>query len=179
MAFDEAVEHTLEREGVFSDDPADLGGATKYGITEATARAYGYEGPMQGLPKAVAVRIYKSQYWDALRLDDVAAVSEALAEKLFDMAVNVGVGRAAKWLQCGLNVLNREEALYADLSVDGDVEAITLGALQALEHVRGARGMTVLYRIMNGLQVAHYVTISEQRPTNERFTFGWVLRRTT
>ncbi|KKM08171.1 hypothetical protein LCGC14_1726580, partial [marine sediment metagenome] len=48
-AFDSATKHTLGIEGDFSDDPADSGGATKWGITESVARAFGYSGRMQNM----------------------------------------------------------------------------------------------------------------------------------
>ena len=68
--FERAVEKTLKLEGGFVNDPDDPGGATKYGITEATARAHGYTGDMRELPLDVAREIYKKSYWDIARLDE-------------------------------------------------------------------------------------------------------------
>lgn len=49
--FEEALKHTLGIEGEYSDHPSDSGGKTRYGITEAKARAWGYDGPMSARPR--------------------------------------------------------------------------------------------------------------------------------
>ena len=41
MNFDQAFNTLLKHEGGFSDHPADPGGKTRYGITEAVAREVG------------------------------------------------------------------------------------------------------------------------------------------
>ena len=53
------LDELVEREGGFVDHPADRGGATRYGITEAVARAHGYRGAMRQLPRAEALNIYR------------------------------------------------------------------------------------------------------------------------
>ena len=40
------IDDLIEREGGFVNHPADRGGATCFGITEAVARAHGYSGAM-------------------------------------------------------------------------------------------------------------------------------------
>ncbi|MEN9903419.1 MAG: Bordetella virus, partial [Pseudomonadota bacterium] len=67
-AFDAAIADLLGIEGGFSDDPADSGGATRYGITEAVARRHGYTGPMREMPSDLARAIYRADYWDAQQL---------------------------------------------------------------------------------------------------------------
>ena len=62
MNFDAALGQVLLHEGEFSDDPHDLGGATRYGITEAVAREVGYRGDMREFPLDVAKRIYRERY---------------------------------------------------------------------------------------------------------------------
>ena len=58
MNFDTAFAKLLGHEGDFSDHPADPGGATRFGITEAVAREVGYRGDMRELPVDLAKRIY-------------------------------------------------------------------------------------------------------------------------
>ena len=41
MDVDELIDELIEREGGFVSHPADRGGPTRYGITEAVARAHG------------------------------------------------------------------------------------------------------------------------------------------
>ena len=89
-------------EGDYSDDPRDAGGKTRYGITEAVARANGYIGPMYALPLDVAGEIYRSDYWDACRCDDLPW---PLALYVFDSAVNQGVQPAIKMLQRALDTV--------------------------------------------------------------------------
>lgn len=56
------IEDVIDREGGYVDHPADRGGATRYGITQAVARAEGYTGAMRDLPRALAARIYRRHY---------------------------------------------------------------------------------------------------------------------
>jgi lysozyme family protein len=176
-AFDRAFDHTIGLEGVFVDDPSDSGGATRFGITERVARANGYDGPMESLPLDVAKQIARAQYWDTLRLDAVAELSPALASELFDTAYNMGIARAGKFLQEALNAMNREGSDYPDVTVDGLVGPLTTAALRAYVAIRGIQGTTVLLRALNCLQGAAYIELSQRRPKDERFVFGWLLNR--
>jgi lysozyme family protein len=40
------IDALIDREGGYVNHPADRGGPTRYGITEAVARAHGYAGAM-------------------------------------------------------------------------------------------------------------------------------------
>lgn len=174
---EKALQRTLGVEGGDSNDPDDHGGATRYGVTEAVARAFGYTGAMAGLPWSTAVAIYKANYWDRLSLDSVALVSESVALEVFDTAINCGVGTEGKFLQRALNALNNGGSAYPDLAVDGAVGSATVKALAAFLSKRGAEGEQVLLAALNGLQAVHYIEISEKDPSQERFTWGWLLKR--
>lgn len=177
--FEEAVKRTLliEGDGGGKAVPGDRGGATRWGITEAVARGFGYAGPMSELSRDAAVAIYKALYWDKLKLSGVAYFSPRIAYELFDSAVNIGTEVVAKWLQRCLNALNNEAKLYPDMAVDGVVGQETLTNLRLYFEARKELGEKVLHAALNGLQTAHYIGISEGRPTNERFTFGWIAER--
>src|SRR5215510_5557867 len=99
---DELIDALIEREGGFSDHPADGGGPTCFGITEAVARAHGYAGPMRQLPRAEAARIYERLYWLRPRFDEVAKRSSRAAAELFDTGANMGPTVAATFLQRAL-----------------------------------------------------------------------------
>lgn len=101
MDFDAAFDRLLGHEGEFSDHPDDPGGATRWGVTQRVARANGYEGDMRAFPAEQAKAIYRRQYWDAVRADDLPP---ALRYAVFDAAVNSGVAQAAKWLQRAVGV---------------------------------------------------------------------------
>lgn len=178
MSFQNALAATLKAEGKYSNDPADSGGPTKYGITQAVARRFGYAGQMQEYPQEEAERVYKLQYWDTLQLDEVDAISEDIAQELFDTGVNMGIGRAGMFLQRSLNVLNREQADYPDLTVDGIVGPATIQSLRSFIARRKAQGELVLMRALDGLQRATYIEIAERNKTQESFVFGWLLQRT-
>lgn len=48
---DQMIDALIDREGDYVNHPADRGGPTRFGITEAVARAHGYAGPMALLPR--------------------------------------------------------------------------------------------------------------------------------
>jgi len=174
---EKTINKIIEIEGGYVNDPDDSGGETKFGITKATARSYGYSGDMKDLPRSLAFAIYENRYWDALMLDEIEHLSVKIADEVADTAVNLGVGRAAEFLQRSLNVLNDRERYYNDLVVDGDVGRKTIAALKSYLRVRAVQGETVLYRMLNSLQGSFYVGLGERREKDERFMFGWFLNR--
>jgi lysozyme family protein len=52
---DQLIDELIAREGDFVDHPADIGGPTRWGITQAVARRHGYTGEMHALPRHMAV----------------------------------------------------------------------------------------------------------------------------
>ncbi len=95
-----AVQRVLADEGGDSSNPADAGGATRFGIS---ARAHpGVD--IATLTRDAAVKIYWDEWW--LRFG-FAQLPAAVAAKTFDLAVNMGAGNAIECLQralrsCGL-----------------------------------------------------------------------------
>ncbi|PAM44525.1 hypothetical protein CEJ64_20235, partial [Acinetobacter baumannii] len=63
MNMEQYLDELLKREGGDVNNPADRGGATKYGITQAVARTSGFKGNMKDLPLEVAKAIYRKNYW--------------------------------------------------------------------------------------------------------------------
>ena len=177
MNIDDLINAVIAREGGFGDHPADRGGATRWGITEAVARADGWSGPMRDLPRDRAVAIYRRLYWSRPRLDVVAALAPSLAAELFDTAVNMGPAVAIGFFQRALTALNRGGGDYADIAVDGRVGPDTLAALDAFLRRRGRSGEGVLVRAVEALQGERYLTLAERRPANEAFLYGWLARR--
>jgi lysozyme family protein len=66
---DALVDGLIEREGGYVNHPADKGGPTCFGITEAVARAHGYADAMRSLPRMEAAAIYRRLYWLRPRFD--------------------------------------------------------------------------------------------------------------
>lgn len=164
-------------EGGYSDRASDSGGKTKYGITEAVARAHGYKGKMEDLPYDVARAIAKKSYWDVLSLDAVSGFSPAIAHELFDTGYNMGVEVSARFLQRSLNVLNMGAKFYADIKVDGQVGPKTVEALKEYLRHRPHDGEKVMLEALNALQGARYIDIAEHRPKDEDYVFGWFRNR--
>ena len=162
--------HVVGEEGNYTNDPNDRGGETIFGITIADARAYGYNGPMAEMPLSIAQSIYKKNYWDALNLD--AVTNQAIAGRLFDDAVNQGVPTAARFLQEGLNLLNRNGDSWPQIAEDGIIGPATLGILNDLSAVDGA----YLLKTLNGLQFSRYVSIILGDATQKKFFRGWINR---
>jgi len=171
------INNIIDTEGGYVNDPNDSGGKTNWGITKRVARANGYKGSMKKLPRKVAFDIYVRKYWDALTLDNIQILSESIAEEVADTAVNMGVGTSGRFLQRSLNVLNGRGKDYPDIRVDGKVGRKTIRSLKAYLKNRGAEGEKVLLRMLNALQGARYVKLSERYEKNEDFQYGWFLNR--
>ncbi|MBZ6377395.1 hypothetical protein B5C34_05150 [Pacificimonas flava] len=171
------IDGVIERERGFVDHPDDPGGATKYGITERNARLDGYEGDMRDLPRSRAHDIYYRKYVVAPGFDRLLEIMPRVCAEVVDSGVNAGPGRSARWLQQGLNLLNRKGRDFADLVVDGDIGPKTRAALAELKARRGAAAEELLVRTLDGLQFRHYAEITERDPGFESFFVGWILHR--
>jgi lysozyme family protein len=177
MDVDELIDEVIGREGGYSNHPADRGGATRWGVTEAVARAHGYAGDMRAYPRADAVAVYRRIYWLRPGFDRVAEHAPAFAAELFDTGVNMGPEVAAGFLQRALNALNRGASDYGDIPVDRRIGDATVAALKGFVARRGASGETVLLKAIEALQGERYLRLAEQRPANEAFLYGWLANR--
>lgn len=172
MSLANALSKTLAHEGGYSDHPHDRGGPTNYGITEAVAREHGYNGAMRDMPIEAAKLIYEVSYWNRIQGDHIDAVNEALAEKLFDIAVNSGVGTAGKLLQRAINVLQRQGP---PIAVDGVIGGGTLTALRRMPK----QDLPLLVATVRYLQAARYIAIAEADASQKIFIRGWLSRVTS
>ena len=171
------IDEVIKREGGYSNHPADRGGATRFGVTQAVARQQGYMGDMRSLPRALAETIYRRLYWDKPGYAFVAEVAPTVATELFDSAVNMGPTTATGFLQRALNALNRNQKDYPDLKVDRLIGAKTLKALAAFMALRGKSGERTLVKAIEALQGERYLALAEARPANEAFLYGWLANR--
>ena len=92
---------TARWEGGWSDHPADPGGKTMYGITEAVYHAWlrtkgRATRPVRGITKAEALEIYRDRYWNPTAARYRLKPGVDLAT--YDAGVNAGVARAIQWL---------------------------------------------------------------------------------
>lgn len=137
--FEKAFTHTLGLEGKYSNNPHDTGGETMWGITKRLAVHYGYSASMRDIPIEVAKQIYKVEFWDKLRLNEVSKMSPDLAIEMFDTAVNMGNAVSVMFLQTCLNSFNRQGKLYADIKEDGAIIGKTI--IDTLHKYYATRGV--------------------------------------
>jgi lysozyme family protein len=143
----------LKHEGCeYSDDSDDPGKATKFGISQAQYPHL----DIQHLMLEEAVAIYVRDYWDPLRCSEISDVR--LRWKVFDIAVNQGVVRAAMFLQRAAGVV-----------VDG------LVGNQTLETVNRLDPKDLILKL-TWEQQNRYASIVQARPVMVKFLRGWITR---
>jgi lysozyme family protein len=177
MDINTLIDEVIGREGGYSNHPADRGGATRWGITEAVARAHGYRGDMRSFPREDAVALYIRIYWTRPGFDTVNALAPDVAAELFDTGVNMGPGVAVSFLQRALNALNRGASDYADIVPGVRIDDATVDALTAYLRKRSPHGEAVLMKALEALQGERYLDLAERRPANEAFLYGWLANR--
>ena len=174
---DQVIDEIIEREGGerYSNRAEDLGGPTRWGVTQSTARQFGYQGDMRVYPRSEALRVYQAM-WQQMRLNVIESQDADLASYMMDYGVNSGPGNAAMALQRLLTVLNDRARLYPDIKPDGAIGPATLAALDAYCKARGASGKRVLAESLNALRIAHCVQLAERSEVQEANLFGWLNR---
>lgn len=153
--FDRSLSAVLKHEGGYVDHPNDPGGATNLGITIGTLSGWlgrkATKAEVKALTVDKAAPIYRKNYWDAVRGDDMPA---GLDYALFDYAVNSGPSRAVITLQTILGV-----------APDGKMGPITLAAA----------GKFGAANLVNELCV-HRLAFLERLSTWPTFGKGWASR---
>lgn len=156
-SFEVAIPVIMSEEGGYSHNPADPGGETKYGISH---RSYPNV-DIATLTLQQAEDIIKANYW---RFDDIN--DQAIATKLLDMSVNLGLSEAVRLLQMALNDLG------SHLAVDG------VFGLNSYSTCNGSDPVAV-HRELQTHQQSYYVTLVAQNPTLFTFLHGWLKRANT
>lgn len=159
-AFDAALTEILRHEGGFVNHPRDPGGMTNLGITRKTLEGWlgrsVTEAEMRALTPETVAPIYRQNYWDALRCDDLPP---ALALCVFDFGVNAGPKRAARMLQGLLGV-----------AIDGQVGPVTTAAAKSVAAAKG--GAAGLVKAYQDSRRTYYRGL----PTFGTFGKGWLRR---
>jgi len=112
--FDRAFYLLMESDGGYSEDPLDPGGETNFGISK---RAYPKE-DIQFLTMERAKEIYKRDYWDAIRADELPYPINIL---IFDAAVNQGKKAAVRMPQEALKI--KQDGVIGQQTIKAAVEA--------------------------------------------------------
>lgn len=177
--FGSVIDKIIDAEQGYVNHPSDKGGPTKYGITEAVARANGYYGSMIDMPRYVAENIYLSRYIEVPRFDELYAIAPSVATEVIDTGVNMGPSRAAEFLQRWMNAFNKNGSGYGDLFVDGRLGPLTFDALKRYVAFRNDAGVKVLVNALNCSQGARYLAITEADKSQRDFVYGWMANRVT
>ena len=163
MRFSDLLHHTLKREGGYSDDPMDPGGATNYGVTQKVYDAWREDKHL--VPRTVrqitpdeVTSIYEERYWEGVRGDELLLEDANCALQVFDMAVNAGVTRAIKLFQ---RALHQTE--------DGVLGFNTMSAFRAADK-------SVLRDAYAAERSRFYRNLVAQKPQLGKFLPGWLKR---
>lgn len=165
-AFDACLRFVLRWEGGYVCDPADRGGATNQGVTQAVydewrTRKHYDRRSVAEIEAGEVMQIYLEQYWRPMRCP---AVGDQMGLILFDSAVQHGVRRAIEWLQ---------EVVGA--AVDGSFGPQTMQAFDDYEACHGTCSLAGEYLRR---RERFYREIVERNPSQQKFLRGWLNRLT-
>jgi len=179
--FERALVFVLKHEGGLSNDPADPGGITNFGISLRFLRAEGLldldhdglaDGDVDGdgdvdaddirtMPRERAAQLYRSRWWD--RHGYARIIDPAIAIKTFDLAVNMGPGPAHRCLQRAVR------ACWFPVSDDGVLGPKSISAVNAAD----ARS---LIAALKSEAAGFYRGLVLARPPLGTFEKGWLNR---
>ena len=161
--WDKSFDMVIAHEGGFTNDERDPGnklpdgrkGSTMWGCTQTNWEKYiGHEvtqDDMKALKKEDVKPLYKRDYWDAIRGDDLPA---GVDYAVFDFAINAGPAAARKMIQKALGV-----------TADGSIGPATMKAIQ------DAEGKDLLEKFSHSKE-AFYKSLS----TFPTYGKGWLKR---
>jgi lysozyme family protein len=169
--FEPAVQNTLLWEGGYSNNPADSGGETYRGISRnnwPNWNGWGYVDIERTEPNFPAnldqnlglqgnvIDFYRQNYW---QYD--AITSQAVANKIFDLAVNVGQVHAIKIVQGAVEVKQ-----------DGILGPNTIAAINNYSPTPNG---SLLY-VISGAAISYHNQIVNIHPQDAVFLAGWIRR---
>lgn len=186
--FEQAFNITMGHEGGYANDKDDKGGETYRGVArnhwpnwkgwKIIDKVTANNLPLSELNKQLAKdsllqsyvkEFYKQSFWDVNKLDLVKY--QSIANELFDTGVNMGTKKAALMLQEALNLCNKNQQIYIDIAVDGQI-----GELETLPILNNKANEKAIYNTLNMLQGERYLEIMRSNKTQEKFFPGWLKR---
>lgn len=177
--FDKAIKTVLKHEGGYVDDPADPGGATNYGVSIRYLKQRGDldgDGVLDGdldmdgdidvddiknMTEEQAKDLYRSGFWDKNKIGEIDEY--IIAERVFDMCVNMGPRQAGKIVQRACNYFGK------GLIVDGIMGPATFKAVNSCK-------AEALIREIRFNHAKFYLDLIEKKPTLAKFKNGWLRR---
>ena len=173
---------TLSNEGGFSNDPDDSGGMTLFGIARNKNPKWGgwpevdkiikinnfnkndsdhWDDIARACKKIKSVEeFYRSNFWNEMKGEEIFV--NVVAQSIFDYGVNAGMGPSIKCLQKVLKT-----------TVDGDFGPTTLATLNTYTMNNPLFKFHLEFTLR---KVDRYVKIVGNKPSNEKYIFGWTSR---
>lgn len=173
-----AYRKTSAAEGGLVNHPSDPGGLTYKGITIRDHKDWpGWKYVDQKAMKvtnqaAIDIeheKLFKKLYWDTFNGD--AIKSQAIADEIFDTGINMGTGIAEIFVQRALNVANKNQTLFPNLKIDGQIGPKTISFLNSHPNPQ------LILKCLNILQGARYIALCESNEKLEDFIAGWINHR--
>jgi lysozyme family protein len=169
-AFDFVMAHEdPHRTGKVTED---AGGRTRFGIAQKfhpeLPEAF-FTGPAEDALKQ-AEEIMRGDYWRPMRLDEIN--NQNVANKLFDMAVNMGVHQAGVYAQRAANGIIQARGAQppsAALVEDGVIGEKSLAAVNALDPI-------AYYQLLCDFCRQHYIHVASNNPAQAANLQGWLKR---
>lgn len=164
---DQMIDDILAREGGFVNHPADRGGPTNFGVTQATLTSWrGREATIddvRSLTMDEARDIYRTRYYVGPKIDRLPSLIQPL---VFDMSINHGPGTAIKLLQRVLN----ERGITCE--VDGGIGDETIRCAQTAVDQFGED----LINFLVDKRIQFYHQIVDKNSSQSVFLNGWLNR---
>ena len=169
--FQFAVRVVLEHEGGLTDDKADPGGISKYGISLKFIRSEHLcidsdckddANEIINLTQKQADSIYFEYFWSKFHFNQIE--NEIIATKAFDMAVNSGPSESILLLKKALN-----KVISEPVSLDYTLDEETVDIINNVDCDR-------LHRAMIAVEKDFYSKIIKEHPQFVIFRDGWMAR---
>jgi lysozyme family protein len=158
-AIQNAITKILDEEAGYENDPADRGGETNFGITQATADKLGV-GDVKNLTIDTATDAYRKLFaqWGLLGMSDVNTF-----DLLVDCCTNHGPTNSIRWLQRALGIAD----------ADGIYGPVTQTAID------NATDWSIIFANILSARIVFYGRIVQQDATQIKFIAGWLVRATS
>ncbi len=169
--FTKAYELMIVNEGGYVNDPDDPGGETYKGVArkifskwdgwpkiDLLKRQPGFPGNLDKdteLQQSVE-DFYQVQFWN--RISGSLISEQAVANSIFDFAVNAGVGTSGSLAQ-----------VVVGTPADGVIGDITVGEINKCDVAFFLSSFALA-------KIARYVHIVKKRPASRKYFYGWVCR---
>lgn len=161
----------MNNEGGLSNDPADSGGLTNFGLTlkfledrriDVNGDKLIDEKDIYALTLPIAKKIYYMQYW--LEFQYYRIKDTSIATKVLDMAVNMGEFTAHRLVQRAIN-----DIIKSPIKADGLLGNQTFNAINSIPE-------RYLHQELRDISKEHYLYLIKMNPKNEKFEHGWLKR---